>query len=138
MNIQALSAFPSDQLLEEVIRRKNQAEADIEAGRKAFQLLRTMTTTPLVMEKVINAACDFFGCTQKDILDRTRHADKVKVRHCVIYAAFARYGLGRCELGRYFNQDHATIHHAIKAMQVKAEKYPTFKAELDSFLATLK
>ncbi len=134
----ALSDFTSDQLLAEVLRRKDQAERDIETGRRAMQILKCMVATPTQMEKIIEVACVHFGRTREEIVSKSRHAELVKARHCVIYAAYTQFGVTRCEIARYFGQDHATIHHAVNAVRHRAERDKPFNDDLNEFLNSLK
>lgn len=126
MSQAALEGFTSEVLLAEVIRRKAQAEKEIEAGRKAMQLVRLMSMAPTLLDGIMDNVCSEFGQTRDDLLGISRRAELVQARHIAMYIAHQRYGVGLAEIGRYFLRDHSTVLHAVQAVGDRAkadEKY---------------
>lgn len=83
------------------------------------------------MKEIVEIVCDFYNIYPKKIFNLNRKREIAKCRQISMYLArhFTSYSLS--EIGAYFDREHATVLHAIKAVEKDSATNKQFKLELD-------
>lgn len=57
------------------------------------------------------------GVTMEAMRQGSRQSKIVKPRRVAMYSAYEKYGFSLNEIGREFNRDHSTVHHAVNRVR---------------------
>jgi hypothetical protein len=68
---------------------------------------------------IINTVADFYGVNPTDILGKSRRPEIVRARF-VSMAFMHKDKMVQTQIGRYFNRDHSSVHHAMKQLNESA------------------
>lgn len=90
------------------------------------------------MEDIVNIVCDLYNIYPKKIFQDTRKRELTKCRQISMYIARKLTDLSLSEIGAYFNKDHATVVHSVKAVQKEIDTNRVFKSELSLLLSRTK
>lgn len=86
------------------------------------------------MEDIVNIVCDLYNIYPKKIFQDTRKRELTKCRQISMYIARQLTELSLSEIGAYFNKDHATVLHSVKAVQKDIDTNRVFKTEVSLLL----
>ena len=69
--------------------------------------------------EILNAVCEHYGYTIKQLISRKRQKTLVEARHIAIYMCRSYINMSYNEIGDIFNRDHSTIVHALHKHKVE-------------------
>lgn len=68
-----------------------------------------VVSKPPTVDRIIDAVCEHFGITKKDLIKKDRHRDIVFARQLAIYLIRFEAKLYVVEIGKIFKKDHTTV-----------------------------
>ncbi len=102
-------------------------------GRTMKQSKRDIT-----IDMIVEKACDFFGITEAQLVDKGRKANVVTVRQLVMFMAHKHTKLTDGRIGmRLGGRNHATVIHAVKQTQNRLSTDKDFQDKVAQFEAEL-
>ena len=78
-------------------------------------------------EKIIDAVCERYTQSKKDILSKSRKAEYIVPRHICMYLLFEICNMNKTVIGRVFNTKHTTVISAINRVKEMIKEDLTFK-----------
>ena len=124
-----LSEFSTEELVEEITRRKTHAEETLRLikGGKPKILPPAVDDARVVIE-----ACeDFFGVPSATIIGTSRMASIVKARHTAMYLLSVWSNMGSSAVAEIFQCDHATVCHAVAKISDGIERDMRLQGQVD-------
>tara|TARA_R110001599_G_scaffold256246_2_gene456411 strand:+ start:2858 stop:3286 length:429 start_codon:yes stop_codon:yes gene_type:complete len=88
----------------------------------------------LKLSKCMPVVCAFFGCTPKDVLDKSKTKVAIHARHSLRYYMSKGNDLTFAEIGSLTNGDHSSVINSIKKFNLYVEtefKYKQFKEHIN-------
>ena len=83
-----------------------------------FQDGESLSTT---IHKIQSAVCEYYRISLSEILSPRRCSPLVKARHVAMRLARDLTTASLPEIGRIFDRDHSTVHHALNHLSVEAK-----------------
>ncbi len=68
---------------------------------------------------ILNAVCEQYGYTIKELISRKRQKTLVESRHVAMYMCRRYIGMSYNEIGDIFNRDHSTIVYVLHKFKVE-------------------
>ncbi|MGF3028005.1 helix-turn-helix domain-containing protein [Methylobacterium aquaticum] len=89
-----------------------------------------MSERPITIRHVAVIVAEDYGASLAQMRGPARKSVDVKPRQVAMYLAHRLIGQSLPALGRYFNRDHTTVLHAIRAVTEDAERDPVLAGRL--------
>lgn len=86
------------------------------------------------MKEIVEIICDFYSIYPKKVFTINRKREIVKCRQLSMYIGRCLTNLSLPEIGAFFNKDHTTVIHSIKAVEKDMETNKKFKHEVNMLL----
>ena len=114
------------------------AETILPDSPKSREISLDEKTLNLIMEEVVDTACEVFDVTKKMIFSSSRIRSVVNPRRAACIYFRDRLGLSFARIGRFFKKDHSTVIHltgGYAEIFKKGELYQKFKKQCDFLVA---
>lgn len=94
--------------------------------------------TDVTVPQILAEVCASYHVTPAALLGRDRTCHVTMARHVAMYLAKRLTDMGEIRLGREFNRDHSSVHHAYHKIKERTEAEPAFRSCMDKLERGLK
>ncbi len=111
-----LDNFTSEQLFNELMRRREVAKQEIFTARQAVKIFSQGGKCDVEAQLIISVVGEHLGVMPKFILGDSRCAEIVTARHSAMYLVKLFMGWSVGKIGRFFGKDHASVMYAVRSV----------------------
>ncbi len=130
----SLEKYTSEELLNEILRRRKVAIAQIAVGDEVLRMAAVSLITPGVMDKLTEIASILLSLTVNEIKSRSRLSALVTARQIIMYAAVAKMGVQLHIVRKFFNVNHASVLHLVNKAKQQMVSDAKFSKSMDAYL----
>ncbi len=92
----------------------------------------------VTIDKILHTVSSHFGVSTDDLKSRKRNNSVSAARHIAVYLIKNLTTCSFPAIGREFNRDHTTIMNSIDAVEKRLAAEPTFEAELNDLIRSIR